>query len=242
MSGDMNTGLGNCLLMCAMLYSYFMRLRFSFDVINNGDDCGIIFSRHDMDKFNALLCQNWFLTMGFQMEIEKPVYIIEEIEFCQSHPVCVDGEWIMLRNPDAATSKDCISTQKLDNIYEWCSHWDAVGKCGMALSSGMPMNQAYYTRLVEIAAANKPTNYKEGKTYNNVDLNQYGFFQMASGLKFKHSEIKDSTRISFWKATGIIPDIQIAQEKEYAQIQINTANIQINSALHECTTIPYMLL
>ncbi len=50
MSGDMNTSLGNKLLMCGMLYSYFTsHLGFvvgvDYAVVDNGDDCVVIMSR-----------------------------------------------------------------------------------------------------------------------------------------------------------------------------------------------------
>lgn len=50
MSGDMNTSLGNKLLMCAMLYSYFsVHLGFTvgvdYAIVDNGDDCVVIISK-----------------------------------------------------------------------------------------------------------------------------------------------------------------------------------------------------
>ena len=43
MSGDMNTGLGNCLLMCSMMWSYMSSAAIDrFEFINNGDDCVVI--------------------------------------------------------------------------------------------------------------------------------------------------------------------------------------------------------
>lgn len=50
MSGDMNTSLGNKIIMCGLLYSYFtgylgFKTRVDYNVIDNGDDCVVILSR-----------------------------------------------------------------------------------------------------------------------------------------------------------------------------------------------------
>lgn len=52
-SGDMNTGLGNCILMCAMVYAYAKERGVRVKLMNNGDDCVVIMERVDRDKFNA---------------------------------------------------------------------------------------------------------------------------------------------------------------------------------------------
>jgi hypothetical protein len=226
MSGDMNTGLGNCLIMCALLWTYFNQLGIQYEVINNGDDCGIIFEKRNLNKFNKQHCIDWFLTMGFKMAIEDPVFVIEEIEFCQSHPVSVDGDWIMVRNVEAATTKDCMSVQKLSTINQWVEHWDSVGKCGLSMSYGVPMNQAYYSRLVELAAKYKPKSYDEKRSYNQLDLNQYGFAQMSKGMSGKVKPVSSATRVSFYLAFGVLPDMQVIMEKQYSMIDIQPGNIQ----------------
>jgi hypothetical protein len=85
MSGDMNTALGNCVLMCGMVYSYMQSKGIKYDLINNGDDCVLIFEKDHERKLDDL--SSWFHDMGFTMKVEDPVYTIEEIEFCQTQPV-----------------------------------------------------------------------------------------------------------------------------------------------------------
>jgi hypothetical protein len=50
MSGDMNTSLGNKVIMCGLLYSYYvthcgLKPRVDVNVVDNGDDCVVILSR-----------------------------------------------------------------------------------------------------------------------------------------------------------------------------------------------------
>jgi hypothetical protein len=227
MSGDMNTGLGNCLIMCTMLWTYFNSLGIEYDAINNGDDCGIIMSVDDYERyFDRDDCSSFFLSLGYRMEIEDPIYEIEGIEFCQCHPVCVDGNWIMVRNVDAAVSKDCMSVETLGNIHKWVQHWGDVGKCGLAMSSGVPMNQVYYQRLVQLAEMHRPRNFSDSKNYMNTDYDNQGFYNMAKGLTHTFIDVSDSTRVSFYNAFGILPDMQIEMEKTYATLYVNPMHVR----------------
>ena len=81
MSGDMNTSMGNCLLMCSMIYAYLEKRGVSGMLANNGDDCVVFMETRDLPVFMEGL-SSWFLEMGFNMAIEAPVYSFEEVEFC----------------------------------------------------------------------------------------------------------------------------------------------------------------
>lgn len=45
MSGDMNTALGNCMLMCCLIISYLESKNIKYDFINNGDDAVLFLER-----------------------------------------------------------------------------------------------------------------------------------------------------------------------------------------------------
>jgi len=51
MSGDMNTALGNCLIMCALVHCYLQTRGIRGSLANNGDDCTVIIERKDLVKF-----------------------------------------------------------------------------------------------------------------------------------------------------------------------------------------------
>lgn len=62
MSGDMNTALGNVILMVCMVHLYCTELGIHARLINNGDDCVLIVERrhlHLLDNLHA-----WFLNFG----------------------------------------------------------------------------------------------------------------------------------------------------------------------------------
>lgn len=212
MSGDMNTALGNCLLMTSLVYGYCKHIGVTkFRLMNDGDDCVLFIERKDYKKTDNL--QEWFLRFGFSMKREEPVYVFEEIEFCQSQPVFIsENNPVMIRKPAISIPKDCLSiiplsTEKL--AKRWCR---AVAECGISLTSGMPVVQHFYqcfesqTRDV-VALKGDPTQ-------------DTGMSRMAKGMYGKFKEPTSYARFSFWKAFGICPDKQRAIERYYRNLQL----------------------
>ena len=84
MSGDMNTALGNCILMILMV-SAFMDGR-KYDMLDDGDD-GLLIVEEDE---YAWVCQNAepaFLNFGMEIKVENVARSLEEVEWCQSNPI-----------------------------------------------------------------------------------------------------------------------------------------------------------
>lgn len=211
MSGDCNTGCGNCILSCALIFTYMRQIGVSkFRLANNGDDCVLIIERRDRRRLYNL--QRWFLRFGFNMKIEKPVDVFEQIEFCQTRPVWTPEGWIMVRNVPTSIAKDCLSLKPLDN-YKLYKRWVAsVGMCGLSLTGGVPIVQEFYQSLIRSAQGAKPL---VGETTLET-----GFARLAIGMKRKYTEVDPMTRVSFWRAFGITPDKQIAYEKEYREAAV----------------------
>lgn len=210
MSGDMNTGMGNCLIMCAMIHAYMKSLGVrKYSLINNGDDCVVIFEKRFLTRFSASLGR-WFLAMGFNIKAEEPVYVLEQIEFCQTKPVWTPEGYIMVRNPKTAIAKDCISVKPLDNhkTYErWVS---SVGQCGMSLTGGIPIFQNFYLSLTKAGRGRK--------IIENETTMEGGLYIMSKGMKREKQVVHSRTRFSFYLAFGILPDLQECIEEYYDQV------------------------
>lgn len=207
MSGDMNTALGNCIIACAIVYNYMAELGIPFRFINNGDDCGVIVSRK-----NAPLLDNitkHFNDFGFRLEVEKPVYDLEHLEFCQMNPI-FDGEgWRMVRKPVAALQKDTMSLIPFNSevlLRKWIY---SVGECGLALCSGVPVMQAFYEMYCRLGKPSK---------INEATYMECGARQLARGLEAKITQITDACRYSFYLACGITPVEQEGLEEYYSSI------------------------
>lgn len=205
LSGTMHTSSGNVMCMCALFYSYMGQFTVKWDYINDGDDCVLFLERKDMEVVLPGLSR-WFIEMGVNMVIEKPVRDIELVEFCQSRPVWTPEGYVMTRNPHTAPIKDAMCLKPMYNRKEWGSWIKSVGECGMALTGGIPMFQAFYSVYTRAGMG-----YKVNK-FHRADG---GLQQAAKGMHRKHQEIHELTRYSFAIAWGIDPTTQVAIEKEW---------------------------
>lgn len=206
MSGDMNTAMGNCLIMCGLVWTLISELDIRARLANNGDDCVLFIERSDLPKLDHL--GPWFLNYGFTMKVEAPVDVFERIEFCQTQPVLVSGSWLMVRNPLVCIDKDCCSTLALNNPRVAMGWATAVGDCGMSLAGNVPVLQSFYRSLQRFGGGTKigPTLQLES-----------GFFQLARGMDRRYGEIRDETRYSFYLAFGMTPSAQVELERYYDQ-------------------------
>jgi hypothetical protein len=219
MSGDMNTALGNCLLMSSMMHSVIRKdLKIQeAEFCNNGDDCVIIVEKSDMNKVLEALPQ-LMLFFGFQMNLDNWTDVFEEIDFCQTRPVMVDDEPIMVRNVLPALAKDVIMLAVPKSAHFFNVWRNAVGMGGMSLTGGVPIMQSFYrcmSRGAEYATTKKVI---PGLTNN-------GFEQMAKGMCRSHSPVSDKTRLSFCKAFGITSHQQMEIEKFYDNTNISWDNL-----------------
>jgi hypothetical protein len=206
MSGDMNTSLGNCLLMCAMVWALGKQCGVRLRLANNGDDCCIICNRTDLARLTAAIPSH-FKKLGFTMEVEPPVYVFEEIDFCQTHPVWRGDAWIMCRDPRVALAKDCHTVLPMRQRGSHAAYCKAVGDCGMALGSKLPVMQEFYRSLQRSGGSNPST---------HQTIAESGFARLASGMISHAGDVSDAARVSFWRAFGLMPWHQEILEKHYA--------------------------
>ncbi|UQZ09604.1 putative RNA-dependent RNA polymerase [Freshwater macrophyte associated tombus-like virus 2] len=206
MSGDMNTGLGNCILMACMVIGYCEQAGLKYRLANNGDDCVVFIESADLPRLDGI--DRWMLDFGFTLTREDAVYELEKVVFCQAQPVLTDSGWRMVRDPFTAMSKDCVSLVSWDkevDVRYWAT---AIGKCGYSLTCGVPVWEAWYGQLLRLGG---------GVEARGVDdeVNRCGMSYMARGVI--GCDITDEARVSFWRAFGVLPDAQIALEHHYAQ-------------------------
>lgn len=206
MSGDINTGMGNCAIMSLLVLNFLEEVGCDARLSNNGDDCVLILERSQLHKLNSIT--QYFLKYGFNLKREDTVEVFEQIEFCQAQPIWVGTAYRMCRNPHTAMSKDCVSLlgwEKLQQFETWRS---AIGICGSELTSGVPVWQEFYRKL-----------RGQSKRVGGVErIYECGMGSMARGVK-EVGEITPESRFSFYLAFGILPDAQIALENEMPDVQ-----------------------
>lgn len=223
MSGDINTSLGNCLIMCAMLYAYCHKMGIKkFSIIDNGDDCLIIVEECDKHLVTPEKIHQFFSELGFVMKVEEPITQFEKLEFCQMKPVNVNGTWLMTRNPFSQVTKDAMCPKPFQTVEEAIVWIQSVGDCGMSIAGGVPIQQAYYNCLTRNAkrlslGANF---YKISKMKADPMQMRTGLYQVTKDMHRKYQRIVSSTRVSFYEAYGILPDVQVALENYYDNLVI----------------------
>lgn len=202
MSGDMNTAMGNCLIMCALVWSFCEEVGLQASLVNNGDDCVLVFEQHDLPKLATLPV--WFRDMGFDMKVEDPVTEFEQIVFCQMQPIWTPEGWLCVRDPRVAMSKDCHSILPLTQRGAFSAFCGAIGEGGLSLTGGVPIWQEFYSRLL---ASGKPSKVADHPWYGDS-----GWARLAHGMDRVYTPVHPRTRYSFWLAFGITPDQQLAVE------------------------------
>lgn len=209
-SGDLNTSLGNCLLMCALVYAYAKERGVDVELCNNGDDCVVMLERRELERFMISLPE-WFKRKGFSMTVEKPVDVFERIEFCQTHPVQLSSGWRMVRNHAAVLTKDpmCLLSVPNDKVYrKWL---DAVGTCGMQLAAGTPVQHAFYGvfKREGVAAGERLI----AEVFRNQSMGQR-IENLSAGM------VDARARVSYYYAFGVLPDVQKEMERYYASLAL----------------------
>lgn len=202
-SGDMNTSLGNVIIMCALMWTYLMSLRLiKFEFKNDGDDGVIIIEREDLPKLAG--ARDWFLRFGFQMKIEEAVDVLERVEFCQSQPVLCSRGYVMVRNPHVSMTKDVANVRPTQSENEWNELRCAIGDCGLALAGDLPILGEYYAAM------------KRGATFRKTKIEREftGMDYLALGCHGAYAPPSEDSRYSFWLAFGIDPDTQSGIEQD----------------------------
>lgn len=209
MSGDMNTAMGNVILMCTMMRHWIDTCGVAATFADDGDDCCLFIERSDLGKVTDGACPivPFFLEMGFTLKVDGHTDVFERIEFCQSHPVHDGTRWIMVRGL-LCLDKDRHSVLPLRNEREWQKHRGSVAACGLALAGNMPVFGEFYLAL------------GRGTDYGRSDALETGMDYLARGLTGGFVPPAPDARVSFWLAFGILPDEQLALEAFYRSVEV----------------------
>lgn len=202
-SGDLNTSLGNCVLMCALNYAWSKRAGVRTALGNNGDDCTNMMERRDHHKWLDGI-EAYFASRGFRMEFETPVFSFEQVEFCQSRPVLVGGSYRMVRNPKTLIIKSTMCLHPVATLQVLRKWMMAVGVCEGKLAAGVPVVDAFARAL-----------RRNGKSCSRRLLRCVQSDTSRAVSREVGSDITMETRLSFMTAFGIQPRDQFFLEAYY---------------------------
>lgn len=220
-SGDLNTSMGNCVIMCALVYAYSASVGVDIELMNNGDDCVVFMELEDLERYKGGVPE-YFKRKGFRMTVEEPVTEFEQIEFCQSHPV-FDGErYVMVRNLSNCLQKDPMCLVPIQNARALQQWYDAVGSCGLSLTSGVPVLQEFYKCFKR---SGRPCS--EG--FKRAVFKNTSYFERVRDLREEDKVCSATSRCSFYFAFGVLPEHQIAIEAYYASMLLSS---EVEEVMH----------
>lgn len=205
MSGDMNTALGNCLLMYIYTSAAMRQTGLDsrqFELLVDGDDTLIIINAcHETMLANL---QQSFLHMGQEIKLESRAVIMEQVIWCQSKPVHDGEKWRFVRNWKKVLSTACAGHRHWPNIYLRKDCYYSIGVCLLAECAGIPILDTFARKLMEAG----------GKILRDLDQTDV-YYRYKLECRTKHkSEITEWTRRSFYEAFGVLPFYQRAVEDQ----------------------------
>jgi len=208
-SGDMNTAMGNIIIACAGVYGWLESagLLGRCRVLDAGDDC-VVLGEKEAIIAAAPTLQPWFeANMGLIMKVEPLVEVLEQVSFCQTQPVYDGVSWRMVRDPRVSLSKDATVIDAKYVGKNLKAYLQSIGDCGLSLTGGLPIVQEYYLAMgAGKAEVSQPV---------HVDDDGSGFRMLARRMHEKYRPVSDTARVSFWRAFGIPPGLQVELEKQF---------------------------
>lgn len=200
MSGDMNTALGNCLLMVAMCYAAMRELVvLRWDLLDDGDDCLLIVERSELSKLSTL--PNVFLAFGQELTLGREVGELSGVVFCQSKVVHIDGVPRFVRDWKKVLSGAAGGFAKWNDGKLVRPMLKAIGDCELALNQGVPILEAFARACLRNShGASAPKGFADDDHYNYV----------ARGLPDRQlgGTLDFAARESFAEAFDVSPEWQ----------------------------------
>lgn len=227
MSGDMNTALGNCIIMLCMCIAFFHSLRVKFDLFCDGDDCLLIVELGDVHNVVSK-APSVFRSFGHVIKLEKISTTLPPISWCQSCPIQFrPGLWKFVRNPRKVMSGDLIGSKwNTTDVATRQRLLSSVGLCELILNLGVPVLQEYALALLRASSGVLPFSKgdfyqsslairlkRELKTMPKFMRGSLSDFNLHHLMKIRPQPITSEARLSFSEAFHIDISDQLFIEK-----------------------------
>nr|WKV33538.1 MAG: RNA-dependent RNA polymerase [Riboviria sp.] len=143
MSGDMNTSVGNCVLMIAMLSAAMHEMRIPkahWRMVDDGDDCCLIVEQRHEALITAQIT-DIFATYGHELKIESTSTTIETVRLCSCSPITVVNTPTMVQEPSRCIGKARVHLRPYTGRH-LTKYTATVGQCLLSINVGVPILQA----------------------------------------------------------------------------------------------------
>lgn len=217
MSGDMNTAIGNIVIMISMIIAYcrhHLRL-LKWDCIDDGDDFIIIIEKEDVSRFCADVSRI-FLTFGMEMKVDPPVSGLHEVEFCQSKVIEFSpGGFKFIRDYRKVISHSTSGVRNWTNRTFRDKTINAVGICELVMNLGVPVLQEYALALIRNTSGSKdPMKYATSGMQAKI-TRELANLGIRDASRIKPKPVQQCARESFEIAYGLSVYEQILLENKF---------------------------
>jgi len=208
-SGDFNTGMGNSVIMVAVVVSTCVGIGLrTFDTLVDGDNALLFLRPEDLALAQREFYNYALRTSGHEIVLERPEVVLERVRFGQSAPVEVAGKWTMVRDWKKILSHGTSNHAHLRDLpfaYPWLR---GVARCELSLARGLPIVQRWAESILRSTEGSVELSLDNYRDYQamGVAVEEFGDDHLE--------EVAQSTRESFSRAFGVEVDRQLAIERE----------------------------
>jgi len=216
-SGDFNTGMGNSIVMLAVVAGAMSLLgEQRWDTLVDGDNALLFLPSCAMRRVVQGFAAAALEVSGHEMVLERPVSVVEEVRFGQSGPVWVEGGWQMVRDWRKIVSHGTSSHAHLHEprfALEWIR---GVALCEASLAHGVPILWSWANRLLSLTESVTTVRWDAHRDYSVL-----GVCFAKVGARAREPDLV--SRQSFSRAFGVTPDEQVQLEGLMSAVEVFVA-------------------
>jgi len=208
-SGDFNTGMGNSLIMLAIVMATMSRIGCrQWDTLVDGDNALLFLPGKHAERVHAAFPSQARYVSGHTMALEQCVSKIENITFGQSRPVLLERGWCLVRDYRKVISHGTSSHAHLRDPKYGLEFIRGVACCEAALADGVPILWKWSNHLLA-----QTESVKRRRVHGLADYQAMGLDVDRLVHDAKRAREPDAVaRASFTEAFGMGPDEQIRLE------------------------------
>lgn len=208
MSGDMNTAIGNCVIILCLLLGFieFYGLEDHMTIFDDGDDC-LIFTDELATPYLVAL-PDWFAALGHEMTIDNTTTDFDQILFCQSRPFSATRT--MVRDWTKVLSHSFVSHKHYHSPKFGVKVMKSIAQAEISLNQGIPIIQSWF-----VAWQNKLADYNfvgewvlEESLLRRISHNW---------MKCRPKDVTGAARELFFAQFGIAPEEQLHWESRLSR-------------------------
>jgi len=205
-SGDFNTGMGNSLVMMALVLAVMGDFP-AWDCLVDGDNALLFVSVEDMVRLEEVVGPRALEACGQELTVERPVTVFEEVVFGRSSPVQLPSGPVLVRPWQRVISNMFSSHVWLHQPSFRREFLVGVAQCEAHLSCGVPVVSAFVHSFLRHAG---PTRVRD-----HIAFRDYEFLGVRPGKTPLYEVPSDLARASFEIAFGLPPDEQVLLEERF---------------------------